>query len=128
MVMARQVKSKYHSKKVHSSNGDFDSRREYRRYLTLKSREAAGDIESLERQVKYVLIPTQREPDTIGKRGGIKKGKVIERECTYIADFRYFDNKRGCVVVEDCKGFRTKEYKIKKKLMLYMHGIRVEES
>lgn len=126
--MDRQVKSKYHSKKVSNSNGEFDSIREYRRYLTLKSREAAGDIESLERQVKYVLIPTQRGPDTIGKRGGIKKGKVIERECTYIADFRYYDNKRGCIVVEDCKGFRTKDYKIKKKLMLYMHGIRVEES
>ena len=128
MDLARQAKSKYHSKKVSNSNGKFDSVREYRRYLTLRSLEAIGDIECLERQVKYVLIPAQREPDTIGKRGGIKKGKVIERECTYIADFRYYDNKRGCIVVEDCKGFRTKDYKIKKKLMLYMHGIRVEES
>lgn len=120
--------SKYHARKVTNEYGTFDSTREYKRYLALKRLESAGMIERLERQVKYVLIPAQREPDTIGKRGGTKKGKLIERECTYTADFRYYDKTRGCMVVEDCKGFRTTEYKIKKKLMLYVHGIRVEES
>lgn len=58
-------------------------------------------------------------------KGKNKPGKVLERECTYIADFVYYQN--GEVVVEDTKGFRTKEYIIKRKLMLYMHHIRIKE-
>ena len=89
--------------------------------------ETAGAISDLQRQVKYVLIPTQREPDTVGARGGIKKGKVIEKECAYIADFVYKDLHLNETVVEDTKGFRTKDYIIKRKLMLYVHGIRIKE-
>ncbi len=70
-----------------------------------------------------MLIPTQREPNIIGTRGGVKKGKLLERECSYIADFVYIKN--GKIVVEDTKGVRTKEYIIKRKLMLYVHNIRV---
>ena len=88
--------------------------------------EKAGAIADLQRQVKFVLIPAQREPDTVGKRGGIKKGKLLEREVAYIADFVYTD-KAGKTVVEDTKGMRTKDYIIKRKLLLYMHGIRIRE-
>ena len=70
-----------------------------------------------------MLIPTQREPNIIGTRGGVKKVKLLERECSYIADFVYIKN--GKIVVEDTKGVRTKEYIIKRKLMLYVHNIRV---
>jgi hypothetical protein len=49
-----------------------------------------------------------------------------ERECKYIADFVYRD-RDGNRVVEDCKGFRTPVYKLKKKLMLHVHGIRIVE-
>ena len=125
--MARRG-SKYHARKVHTVDGVFDSNREYARWCVLKRLQQDGFISELERQKKYVLIPAQREPDTVGPKGGIKKGKLIERECVYIADFVYFDNKSGTYVVEDCKGFRTTDYKIKKKLMLYIHGIRVEET
>ena len=59
------------------------------------------------------------------KKGGVKKGKVIEQKCSYIADFVYTEN--GEKVVEDTKGFRTKDYIIKRKLMLYIHGIRIQE-
>ena len=86
----------------------------------------AGKIKDLQRQVKFVLIPTQREPDSIGVRGGVKKGTVIEKECAYLADFVYVNDK-GETVVEDTKGFRTTEYIIKRKLMLYIHGIRIQE-
>jgi len=127
MVLARRG-SKYHARKVNTVDGVFDSNREYARWCVLKRLQEDGFISELERQKKYVLIPAQREPDTVGPKGGIKKGKLIERECVYIADFAYFNNKSGAYVVEDCKGFRTKDYKIKKKLMLYIHGIRVEES
>ena len=87
--------------------------------------ERKGEIQDLERQVKFVLIPAQREPDTIGPRGGVKKGKVLEREVAYVADFVYTQN--GERIVEDTKGFRTKDYVIKRKLMLWVHGIRISE-
>ena len=117
--------NKYKNKKVVVNGIQFDSKKESRRYQELLLLEQQGQIQSLQRQVKYVLIPAQREPDTVGSRGGVKKGKVIERECAYIADFVYLEN--GKKVVEDTKGFRTADYKIKRKLMLYVHGIRIKE-
>lgn len=119
--------SKYHAKKVEVDGITFDSKKEYRRYLELKALEKAGIIKNLERQVKYTLIPAQREPDTIGSRGGVKKGKLIERECSYYADFVYTIKETGETVVEDVKGMRTPEYKIKRKLMLYIHNIKIKE-
>ena len=117
--------NKYRAKKVEIDGEKFDSVKESRRYTQLKLLERAGEISDLRRQVKFVLIPAQREPDTVGKRGGRIKGKLIEREVAYIADFTYIEN--GELIVEDAKGFRTKEYTIKRKLMLYIHNIRVKE-
>lgn len=76
----------------------------------------------------FELIPTQREPDTIGKRGGVHKGKVIENGVNYVADFVYTDCRSGNQVVEDSKGMRTKDYIIKRKLMLWIHKIRILET
>lgn len=101
--------------------------KEYRRYLVLKLMQKEGKITDLQRQVKYTLIPAQREPDTIGKRGGVKKGKLIEREVAYYADFVYKLADSGTLVVEDTKGVRTTEYIIKRKMMLYFHGIKIKE-
>ena len=124
--MAYRYKSnKYGSKKVEIGGIVFDSKKEAKRYQELLLLEKAGAIQSLQRQVKYVLIPSQREADEIGKRGGIKKGKCIEKECAYIADFTYIQD--GVTIVEDTKGFRTKDYIIKRKLMLWVHGIRIIE-
>lgn len=117
---------KYHAHKVNVGNMIFDSKKEYRRYLELKAMEEAEVISELKRQVKYVLIPAQREPDTVGKRGGKIKGKLIERECSYIADFVYKDS-QGNTIVEDTKGMRTTEYVIKRKLMLYLKNIKIKE-
>ena len=116
---------KYGNKKVRYQGAVYDSRKEARRAAELSLLEKAGKITDLQTQVKYVLIPTQREPDTVGKRGGIKQGKVIEKECAYYADFVY--KKNGKTVVEDTKGFRTTDYIIKRKLMLYVHGIKIKE-
>ena len=130
---------KYHSKKVVKDGITFDSIKEYKRYCELLLLEKAGEITNLQRQVKFVLIPAQYEPDIIGSRGGRKKGKLIERECSYIADFVYekriyrpdaFEevySTRLKTVVEDVKGVRTKDYIIKRKLMLHVHGIRIKE-
>ena len=120
--------SKYGARKITTDDGSvFDSIKEYRRWQTLKALETDGQIFNLKRQVKYVLIPAQREPDTVGPKGGIKKGKVIERECAYIADFVYDRPDAEGQIVEDTKGMRTKDYTIKRKLMLYVHGIRIKE-
>ena len=102
--------------------------KEYRRYLELLWLEKDGQISDLQRQVKYLLIPAQREPDSIGKRGGVKKGKLIEKEVAYYADFVYTDTATSEVVVEDTKGMRTKDYILKRKMMLYFHKIRIKET
>ena len=118
--------SKYKSKKTMAFGITFDSKKEADRYMVLKTLEAKKKIHDLKTQVKFILIPAQREEDTVGVRGGRIKGKLIERECAYIADFVYFtpDN---VMVVEDTKGMRTPEYIIKRKLLLYIHGIRIRE-
>lgn len=116
---------KYHNKRTTVDGITFDSLKEAKRWKELSLMETSGAIQDLQRQVKFVLIPAQREPDTIGKKGGIHKGKLIERECSYIADFMYREN--GKIVVEDTKGMKTKDYIIKRKLMLYSYGIRIKE-
>ena len=117
--------AKYYSRKVTRNGVTFDSVKEYRRFCELSLLAKAGAITDLQRQVEFELIPTQREPDTIGVRGGVKKGKTIEQKCCYVADFVYKEN--GKTVVEDTKGFRTKDYIIKRKLMLWVHGIKIRE-
>jgi Protein of unknown function (DUF1064) len=100
----------------HRTSDGFDSKHERSEYLKLMALEAGGVISSVERQVVYTLIPSQRGDD----------GKVVERQCAYKADFRvtYPD---GRVEVMDAKGVKTPEYIIKRKLMLFIHGIRVIE-
>ncbi len=119
------MRTKYHSKKITRDGITFDSVKEYRRFCELSLLEKAGAITDLKRQVEFILIPAQREPDTIGVRGGIIKGKTIEHKCSYVADFVYTEN--GKQIVEDTKGFRTKDYILKRKMMLYFHGIRIRE-
>ena len=50
----------------------------------------------------------------------------MEKSCGYVADFVYTD-KNGNVVVEDVKGIKTEVYKIKRKLMLYIHNIKIKK-
>lgn len=84
--------------------------------------------EEQRRQVKYVLIPAQYEhPESTTKKG---RGRCVERECAYIADFVYktiLPDGDTLTIVEDTKGFRTKDYIIKRKLMLSVYGIRIRE-
>lgn len=120
---------KYGNKKITVDGVTFDSRKEYLRWCELCLLEKAGQIADLQRQVKYELIPSQYEeyerysPKT-GKR--LKNGlRCVEKECSYIADFVYKQD--GKTIVEDTKGYRTEAYIIKRKLMLYVHGIRIHE-
>jgi hypothetical protein len=72
-------------------------------------------ISDLQRQVKFVLIRTQRD----------ERGRLLERERSYIADFVYMRD--GVKIVEDVKGVRTELYKLKRALMLERYGIRITE-
>ena len=121
---------KYGNEKLNIDGKNFDSKKEYNRYCELKLMEQAGLIEDVAHQVKFVLIPAQYELSeevyTKGPRKGQKKdGKLLERECSYYADFTY--KKNGKLVVEDTKGMITKDYILKRKMMLYFYGIRIRE-
>lgn len=111
--------SKYHAKKVLTTDGLFDSKKELDRWRELKLLEIAGRISNLQRQVTFKLIPAQFAT-VDGKR------RCLERAVTYKADFVYdCDGER---IVEDAKGCKTEVYRLKKKLMLYLKGIRIKET
>lgn len=121
-----QNASKYNAHKTLVDGIEFDSRKEAKRYKELKALETAGVIFKLRLQVPFELIPAiyerTNEVYTKGIRKGLpKRGRCIERAVTYIADFVY-QEQSGRWVVEDTKGFRTKEYIIKRKLMRYLHS------
>ena len=125
-------KSKFNNAKIITSDGlKFDSRKELKRYKELLAKAENGEITNLQRQVKYELIPAQREPDKVGPRGGKVSGKLMERAVSYYADFVYVVTATGKTVVEDVKGYKQGNaysiFKIKRKLMLYVHGITVKE-
>jgi hypothetical protein len=100
--------SKYGNIRTEAAGMKFDSRREARRWMVLRLEERAGAIESLQRQVVYPI-----------KVNGI-------HICDYIADFVY--EREGEIVIEDSKGFRTDLYRLKAKLMLACHDVKVVES
>ena len=117
--------NKLHAEKVDMTMPDgtlmhFDSKREARRYMDLWLMQRSGEITNLRTQVKYPLLPKQVHPD--GTR---------ERAIDYVADFVY--EKDGETVVEDSKGFRNtasaayRVFVMKRKMMLYFHGITVRE-
>ena len=122
------MRNKYHARKCILDGIEFDSRKEAQRYSELLILSRMGKISSLRRQVKFILIPAQYESyERYGKRGQeLKPGKrLIEKECAYVADFVYEEN--GKTVVEDVKGMKTKDYIIKRKLMLFKFDIRIRE-
>lgn len=108
--------NKYNAKKISLNGQTFDSQHEFERWCELSLLQRGKVISELQRQVKFELIPAQYED-----------GKLVERAVSYIADFTYFDKAQGKTIVEDAKGVKTKEYIIKRKLMLYIHGIRIRE-
>lgn len=132
----QQTAAKYKNKKVVYEGITFDSQKEARRYYELKLLQRAGEIKDLELQKEFELIPAQYESfERYGKKGQrLKDGKrCIEKSCVYKADFTYTDTKSGKTVVEDVKGYVDPssagfaKFVIKRKLMLYIHGIRIKE-
>ena len=101
----RRGYSKYGARKTEVDGITFDSMREAERYCELKMLLKAGKISGLILQPKFRL------------QEGFRVNGKTERAITYIGDFMYEEN--GHRVVEDVKGFETKEFRIKRKLFLY---------
>ena len=112
--MAARGGSKYHAKKTTIDGIEFDSAKEAKRYAKLSDMERAGEIQELRLQVPFEILPSF-ECDGVKYRG-----------MKYIADFVYYRD--GKQVVEDTKGWKTAEYRMKKKLMAYINHINIEES
>lgn len=114
-----QSKNKYHNVKWEIDGEKFDSQKEARRYTELKLLERVGQIKNLRRQVPFELIPNQYDENK----------KLIERKTSYIADFVYEEG--GQLIVEDVKGLKQGPayslFTLKRKMMLYFHGIKVRE-
>lgn len=100
------------SKYGNTRTNGYDSKREAKRAAELKLLEKAGEITELREQVPFELIPKQ----------------LGERACKYVADFTYKDLTSGVTIVEDCKGFRDPIFRIKRKMMLFFHAIRIRET
>ena len=120
--MVRRSGAKCGNKKVVVDGITYASKREAKRGSELLLLEKSGAISDLQMQVKFELLPSQRID-----------GKVVERACSYIADFVYIDTATGQKVVEDAKGYRDPssavyaKFVIKRKMMLYFHGIKIKE-
>ena len=128
------MRKKYGNNKVVIDGIEFDSKKEARRYCELQLLQQAGKITDLQLQREFELIPAQYETvERYGKTGKrLQDGKrCIEKSCTYKADFCYMQD--GRIVVEDVKGYRDPasagyaKFVIKRKLMLWVHGIKVNE-
>ena len=107
MLEQGQTKTKYGNKTTEVGGHKFDSRKEARFFLQLQQDPA---VKSIRTQVKYELIPKQQG----------------ERACSYVADF-VVEYQDGRTVVYDVKGMKTDVYRIKRKLMLWVHGITIQE-
>jgi hypothetical protein len=104
--------------------------KEAHRWEQLLLLQKAGKIVELQRQVAYELLPAQYETyERYSKKGDrLKDGqRLLERKVEYIADFVYHDAETGELIVEDTKGVRTKDYILKRKLLLLVHGIKIRE-
>lgn len=106
-------RNKYNAVKTIIGEHRFDSKREAQAWTFLKARERAGEIRDLRRQVKFELLAWV--PPALN-----------ECVCRYVADFVYFDVKRGREVVADAKGVKTALFRLKAKMLLANYGIEVE--
>lgn len=102
-------KSKYGNIKTFVDGRLFASKREAARYSELRILLRAGEIGDLVCQPR-LACPV---------------GSI--HVCTYVPDFSYWDHKKNSQVFEDVKGYRTAIYRLKKKLVLAVHGIEIKE-
>lgn len=118
--------NKYHAKKSEADGITFDSRKEMLRYLELKALLERGEISDLRRQVPFELLPPIYREEIVHLKTKDKTvSRCIQRAVKYTADFVYLRD--GREIIEDSKGMRTKEYVLKKKMMLSLLGKEIVE-
>jgi len=114
------ARSKYGSRRAYVAEIDrtFDSQREANAAVELLRRQQAGEVRGLRFQVRYSLDVND------------------EHVCAYVADFVYEERRPSrdtsmgeawVTVVADAKGFRTREYQLKKRLMRAIHYVEIRE-
>lgn len=108
-ALKKKKPSKYRNEKTVVDGRTFDSRREASRYKDLRLMEKAEEITSLRLQERFPIIVCREEI------------------CIYVADF-YYQRKDGVWIIEDSKGVRTPIYKLKKKLVEAIYGIKILET
>lgn len=101
-------KGKYKNQPTIVDGIRFDSAREAGRWSALCLLQRAGMIRDLRRQVR---IPLR------GEDGKALRFVPSGRAAFYIADFAYHDIPKGVDVIEDAKGFETKEFKLKRAIL-----------
>jgi hypothetical protein len=109
----QRKQQKYSNKVTETPDGRFDSEAEYRHWCHLKTRLRLGEIRDLERQVVFELAPAV-----------IIQGRK-RPPLRYIADMTYIED--GKRIVADVKGAITPEYRIKRHLLIAVHGIEILE-
>lgn len=108
--------NKFKAKKTSYNGITYDSKKEKKRALELELMQKNGKISELKRQVKFILQDSFKLIDK-SKKSGFKTILAIR----YIADFTYFDCVKNCFVIEDVKGYRTRDFNIKWKMLEYLH-------
>lgn len=101
--------TKYHAKKTIINGITFDSKMEADYYSNLLIQLEIGRIKDLELQPEYELLPK------------FKKNGKSYRKTSYVADFKYYDNKLEKEVIVDVKGMETPVFKLKHKIFEYMY-------
>lgn len=114
-VVGQVKKAKYNNKKTVVDGITFDSKLEAEHWAKLKALEAAGEITELQRQVAFPCVAARSAC-----------GRVHRSTESYVADFTYH-TKEGPLVVVDTKGFKTDEYKRKKKWVEELYGVKILE-
>jgi hypothetical protein len=110
-------RGKYNNEPTYVGTIKFDSKREAARYQELRRMEHAGVIRDLQLQVPFVLA----EAADLGEKRKTRAKK-------YVADFVYVEVATGKKIVEDCKGFQTREYRLKKHWVADKYGVVIQES
>ncbi len=101
-------KGKFNARRTTVDNIVFASAKEAKRYSDLKLLERGGQIHSLQLQPEFPIW-------------------INGKKCfVYKADFSFMENDGR--TIEDCKGFRTAIFRLKKKCVEAYYGITITET
>lgn len=107
--------NKYRNQITEVDGRKFHSKKEAKRYQELKLLERGGLITNLQCQPRFEIVIDAKQV----------RYAESKRPMFYVADFSYFDKQN--FVVEDVKGMKTPDYKIKRALVEHIYGFTIRE-